>query len=49
MFDGIFWNPPKKYKFKFDRPKRFGAPKIYETHIGMAGVEPAIHTFQEFI
>lgn len=49
-FNGCFWNPPEKYVFKHPvpLPKRDCALLIYETHIGMAGVEPRVHTYKEF-
>lgn len=48
-FNGIFWNPEKKYVFKHPKPAPLDcALLIYETHIGMAGVEPRIHTYKEF-
>ena len=52
-FDGVFWNPPSQYVFKHPAPvipeeEKSTALLIYETHIGMAGVEPRIHTYKEF-
>lgn len=50
-FDGVFWNPPNKYIFKNPLPvgqNKNEALLIYETHIGMAGVEPRVHTYKEF-
>lgn len=34
--------------FEHARPKKHGSLKIYETHIGMAGIEPRVHSFAEF-
>lgn len=34
--------------FKHPRPAKHHAIKIYETHIGMAGIDPKVHTFSEF-
>lgn len=50
IFDGCFWNPPVEYVFKYPRPvnKSTSALLIYETHVGMAGVEPRCHTYVEF-
>ena len=36
------------FVFKHPRPTKHHALKIYETHIGMAGIEPRVHTFNEF-
>ena len=49
-FDGVFWNPPEKFVFKHPSPEPPAdcALLIYETHIGMAGVEPRVHTYKEF-
>jgi 1,4-alpha-glucan branching enzyme len=49
LYDGVFWNPPKRYEFKNQRPSRPRALKIYEVHIGMAGVEERVHSYQEFM
>lgn len=48
MFDGVFYNPENRYEFKNNRPGKLKSLKIYEVHIGMAGVEPRVHTFKEF-
>ena len=50
QFNGIFWNPPEPYVWKHPVPEKDDgcALLIYETHIGMAGVEPRIHTYAEF-
>ena len=47
---GVFWNPPENYVFKNPLPKASDkcALLIYETHVGMAGVEPRVHTYAEF-
>lgn len=49
-FDGVFWNPENTYEFKHPSPEppRDCALLIYECHIGMAGVDPRIHTYKEF-
>ncbi len=48
-FSGQIWNPPQPYVWKhnFD-PATIGAPLIYESHTGMAGEEPRVHTYLEF-
>lgn len=46
---GQIWNPPQPYvwKHEFD-PKSLGAPLIYESHVGMGGEQPRVHTYREF-
>lgn len=46
---GQIWNPPQPYvwKHEFD-PASIAAPLIYESHVGMAGEEPRVHTYREF-
>ncbi|MBK1883717.1 alpha amylase C-terminal domain-containing protein [Luteolibacter pohnpeiensis] len=48
-YSGQIWNPPEPYvwQHRFD-PSVIEAPLIYETHVGMAGEEPRIHTYREF-
>lgn len=37
------------YKFKHAKPTWENKNlKVYETHIGMSGIEPKVHTFTEF-
>lgn len=47
-YDGVFYNPEVKYEFKHNKPPKPRCLKIYEVHIGMAGIEPRVHTFKEF-
>lgn len=49
-FDGVFWNPPDPYvpKHLSPEPPTDCALLIYESHVGMAGVEPRLHTYKEF-
>ncbi|OHT06810.1 1,4-alpha-glucan-branching enzyme [Tritrichomonas foetus] len=49
-FDGVFWNPESTYEFQHPKPEHPSdcALLIYECHIGMAGVEPRLHTYKEF-
>ena len=42
------WDPDKPYKWRRTRPKRIGAPLIYECHIGMSGEKEGVATFEEF-
>lgn len=46
---GQIWNPAEAYvwKHEFD-PATIKAPLIYESHVGMAGEEPRVHTYREF-
>jgi len=46
---GQIWNPPEAYvwKHEFD-PASITAPRIYESHVGMGGEEPRVHTYREF-
>ena len=44
----MFYNPENKYEFKHARPEKSRCLKIYEVHVGMAGIEPRVHTFKEF-
>ena len=50
LYDGVFWSPPEaeKHKWKNSAPPRPAAPRIYEAHVGMAGIEPRVHTYREF-
>ncbi len=46
---GQIWNPPQPYVWKCDfNPASIKAPLIYESHVGMAGEEPRVHTYREF-
>jgi 1,4-alpha-glucan branching enzyme len=46
---GQIWHPPDPYVWRhaFD-PAAIGAPVIYESHVGMAGEDPRVHTYREF-
>ena len=46
---GQLWNPPEAYvwKHEFD-PASITSPRIYESHVGMGGEEPRVHTYREF-
>jgi 1,4-alpha-glucan branching enzyme len=49
IFNAQVWAPEEVYRWKkasFKRKKE--APLIYEGHIGMAGEEPRVHTYNEF-
>jgi len=49
-YDGVYISqqPEHRYKWKHPHPPKIRAPKIYETHIGMASEEPKIATYKEF-
>ncbi len=48
-YSGQIWNPPVPFvwQHEFD-PGSIGAPLIYESHVGMGGEEPRVHTYREF-
>jgi len=49
IFNAQVWNPHGNYIWKNDSFVREPeAPVIYEAHIGMAGEEPRVHTYDEF-
>ncbi|CAN0927405.1 1,4-alpha-glucan-branching enzyme 1, chloroplastic/amyloplastic (Fragment) [Linum grandiflorum] len=49
-YDGVFWDPPatERYEFKYPRPPKPKAPRIYEAHVGMSASEPRVNTYREF-
>ncbi|GAB4833006.1 1,4-alpha-glucan-branching enzyme [Ancistrocladus abbreviatus] len=49
-YDGVYWDPPptERYEFKFPRPPKPKAPRIYEAHVGMSSSEPRINSYREF-
>ncbi len=49
IFNAQVWHPSKEYAWKNSGYKRENeAALIYEAHIGMAGEEPRVHTYDEF-
>ncbi|MBP7507520.1 MAG: alpha amylase C-terminal domain-containing protein [Prolixibacteraceae bacterium] len=49
IFNAQIWHPVVKYKWKTKKFKPVDeAPLIYEAHIGMAGEEERVHSFNEF-
>jgi len=49
MFNAQVWAPEKAYKWNNAGFRRSAeAPLIYEAHIGMAGEEERVHTYNEF-
>ncbi|XP_068646591.1 1,4-alpha-glucan-branching enzyme 1, chloroplastic/amyloplastic-like [Aristolochia californica] len=49
-YDGVYWDPPsaERYQFKYPRPPKPDAPRIYEAHVGMSSSEPCINSYREF-
>lgn len=50
LFNGVFWEPPpaERYVMKYPRPPRPTNLKVYEAHVGIAGIDPRVHTYLEF-
>jgi 1,4-alpha-glucan branching enzyme len=49
IFNAQAWDPPQRYEWIHKDFKRAAeAPIIYEAHVGMAGEEPRVHTYNEF-
>ncbi|KAI3424010.1 uncharacterized protein J3R85_010659 [Psidium guajava] len=49
-YDGVYWDPPpsERYQFKYPRPPKPVAPRIYEAHVGMSSSEPRVNSYREF-
>ncbi|XP_023730697.1 1,4-alpha-glucan-branching enzyme isoform X1 [Lactuca sativa] len=49
-YDGVHWDPPpsERYEFKYPRPPKPNAPRIYEAHVGMSDSEPRVNSYREF-
>ncbi|XP_044474627.1 1,4-alpha-glucan-branching enzyme 1, chloroplastic/amyloplastic-like isoform X2 [Mangifera indica] len=49
-YDGVYWDPPasERYEFKYPRPPKPRAPRIYEAHVGMSSSEPRVNSYREF-
>ncbi|XWS26006.1 hypothetical protein CRYUN_Cryun27aG0116700 [Craigia yunnanensis] len=49
-YDGVHWDPPPsgRYEFKYPRPPKPKAPRIYEAHVGISSSEPRINSYREF-
>uniref|UniRef100_A0A1D1Z3W9 1,4-alpha-glucan branching enzyme n=2 Tax=Anthurium amnicola TaxID=1678845 RepID=A0A1D1Z3W9_9ARAE len=49
-YDGVYWDPPssERYRFKYARPPKPVAPRIYEAHVGMSCSEPRVNSYREF-
>jgi 1,4-alpha-glucan branching enzyme len=59
QFNGVHWEPPEKgapgvleegksYTFKYPRPPRPRALRIYECHVGMSSQEPKVNSYTDF-
>eukprot|EP00195_Chlamydomonas_chlamydogama_P012705 CAMPEP_0202890322 /NCGR_PEP_ID=MMETSP1392-20130828/769_1 /ASSEMBLY_ACC=CAM_ASM_000868 /TAXON_ID=225041 /ORGANISM="Chlamydomonas chlamydogama, Strain SAG 11-48b" /LENGTH=858 /DNA_ID=CAMNT_0049573871 /DNA_START=126 /DNA_END=2702 /DNA_ORIENTATION=- len=59
QYNGVYYEPPevgapgeiddnKSYTFKYPRPPRPRALRIYECHVGMSSQEPKINSYLEF-
>ncbi|PKI55117.1 hypothetical protein CRG98_024408 [Punica granatum] len=49
-YDGVYWDPPpeERYQFKYPRPPKPDAPRVYEAHVGMSSSEPKVNSYREF-
>ena len=48
-YDGVFWNPSRKYEFQNELPVTPRSLRIYEAHVGMSTQgEPNINTYDLF-
>lgn len=48
-YSGQIWDPASPYVWKNQfNPAALPAPLIYESHVGMGGEEPKVHTYREF-
>lgn len=48
IFNAQVWFPENTYTWKNEFHRTGEAPLIYEAHVGMAGEEPRVHTYEEF-
>ena len=48
IYEGIYWDPPEPYEFKYPRPEPPMSLRIYECHIGMSSEEGIINTYKSF-
>jgi 1,4-alpha-glucan branching enzyme len=59
QFNGVYYDPPSKseigvfekdtsYQFKYPRPQRPRALRIYECHVGMSSEEEKVNSYLEF-
>jgi len=48
IFSAQVWEPEKRYVWKHQRPKQPANPLVYESHVGMAGEEEGVSTYNYF-
>ncbi|KAI5787169.1 glycoside hydrolase superfamily [Geopyxis carbonaria] len=48
VYDAVFWNPPKKFVFKNQRPPKPRSARVYEAHVGISTPEHRVGTYKEF-
>ncbi|GET33069.1 1,4-alpha-glucan branching enzyme [Prolixibacter bellariivorans] len=48
IFNAEVWMPEHPYEWRNEFSGLTEAPLVYESHVGMAGEEPRIHTYEEF-
>ncbi|MFN8254526.1 MAG: alpha-amylase family glycosyl hydrolase [Bacteroidales bacterium] len=49
VFNACVWSPDKKFQWKNPQPGKLSLPAlIYEAHVGMAGTEEKVSSFNEF-
>lgn len=48
IFNAQVWAPEKPYRWKNNFARNNEPPLIYEAHVGMAGEEERVHTYEEF-
>ena len=48
IFNAQVWEPKDSFHFTHPFKPASEAPLIYESHVGMAGEEPRVHTYNEF-
>ena len=49
QFVGQYWEPPKPFAFRHERPTRLeGGLRVYESHVGMSSEEQKVASYAEF-
>ena len=49
LYDGIYWDPPKAYEWKFEKPVEYPTSyRIYECHVGMSSEEGKVNSYRDF-
>lgn len=49
LYDGVYWNPPEPYEFKYPRPEYPISLRIYECHIGMSSEHGIVNSYKDFM